>query len=131
MSEKRETVTEKVEEVVEEAVEKAESSATDKLKSIKEDVEERVKNIHVEEELTTLSDKIKSFVIKFGTILITLGVVLGLAKSIVSGFVAMGDNFLNGLFSMFFSVSAILVGAFVIFLLIEIKDQLIKLNEKK
>lgn len=103
--------------------------ATDQAKKAFNQTTEKLKNMKVEENLNSISAKVKDFVIKYGTILITVGVVLGLAKSLVSGVVAMSDNFIDGLFTMFFSASSILLGAFVIFLLIEIKDQLVKSNK--
>ncbi len=71
---------------------------------------------------------IKKFVVQFGEIIINILVVLGLLAAVIAGFGAMKWSFIGGLITLFGGVAAVVVLAFVIYLLIDIRDNLKNLN---
>lgn len=71
---------------------------------------------------------IKKFVVQFGEIIINILVVLGLLAAVIAGFGAMKWYFIGGLITLVGGVAAVVVLAFVIYLLIDIRDNLKNLN---
>lgn len=71
---------------------------------------------------------IKKFVVQFGEIIINILVVLGLLAAIITGFGAMKWSFIGGLITLIGGVAGVVVLAFVIYLLIDIRDNLKNLN---
>lgn len=71
---------------------------------------------------------IKKFVVQFGEIIINILVVLGLLAAVIAGFGTMKWSFIGGLITLFGGVAAVVVLAFVIYLLIDIRDNLKNLN---
>lgn len=78
----------------------------------------------------------KNFILKTGEFLVALVVILGVILSIVYAYLVAstpliggGDIFLFLILSVF-GISAVMLGAFLIYLLIDIRDQLRSINEK-
>lgn len=73
---------------------------------------------------------LKNLVIQSGEIIINVMVVLGLFGSLIAGFGAMSYSFIGGLMTLIGGVSGVIVIAFVVYLLIDIRDNLKQLNDK-
>ncbi len=73
---------------------------------------------------------LKNFVVQFGEMIINILVVVGLLIALIAGVTAMKYSFIGGLISLVGGVAGVIVFAFVIYLLIDIRDNLKQLNEK-
>lgn len=73
---------------------------------------------------------IKKIVVQFGEIIINVLVALGLVASLIAGFGAMSYSFIGGLLTLIGGVCGVVIVAFVIYLLIDIRDNLKQLNNK-
>lgn len=74
---------------------------------------------------------LKNFVVQFGEMIINILVVVGLLIALIAGVTAMKYSFIGGLISLVGGVAGVIVFAFVIYLLIDIRDNLKQLNENK
>lgn len=78
----------------------------------------------------------KNFILKIGESLIRIVVILGVIVSIVYAYLMAsvpligGGNIIVFLILSIFGISAVVLGAFLIYLLIDIRDQLRFINEK-
>ena len=114
---------EHIEEVKEEVKEGAEATSetiSDKAEAAKESIEEKVdKGVKA---LAPITDKVRELVLGFGEIILTVTVIIGLVSAVISGLSDMGNvGFFTGLGNMFQSISSVIMGALVIFLLFAIK----------
>lgn len=73
---------------------------------------------------------LKKFVLQFGEIIINVLVGLGLLGVLISSFGTMQYSFMGGLMMLIGGTAAVIVMAFVVFLLIDIRDNLKQLNDK-
>ena len=64
---------------------------------------------------------LKKFIIQFGEVIINILVVIGLLVSVIAGFAAMSYSFLGGLMTLIGGVAGVVLFAFVIYLLIDIR----------
>ena len=71
---------------------------------------------------------LKNLIVKSGEIIINTLVVLGLLGSLIAGFGAMSYSFIAGIMTLVGGVAGVIVLAFVIYLLIDIRDNLKNLN---
>lgn len=74
---------------------------------------------------------LKNFVVQFGEMIINILVVVGLLIALIAGVTAMKYSFIGGLISLVGGVAGVIVFAFVIYLLIDIRDNLKQLNADK
>lgn len=108
-SSKVEEVVEKVEETVKETVEDVKEGASSMF--------DKCLNI-----ISPITDKVRSFVLGFGEIILTISVIIGLVSAILAGVSEMGNvGFFTGLSSMLQGMISVVMGALVIFLLFAIK----------
>jgi uncharacterized membrane protein len=73
---------------------------------------------------------LKNIIVKSGEIIINVLVVLGLLGSLIAGFTAMSYSFIGGLMTLIGGVAGVVIVAFVVYLLIDIRDNLKQLNNK-
>lgn len=73
---------------------------------------------------------LKNIIVKSGEIIINVLVILGLLGSLIAGFGAMSYSFIGGLMTLIGGVAGVIIVAFVIYLLIDIRDNLKQLNNK-
>lgn len=73
---------------------------------------------------------IKKFIIQFGELIINVLVGLGLFISVIGGISAMTSSFIFGLITLVSGVAVTTLFAFVVYILIDIRDQLKQLNNK-
>lgn len=73
---------------------------------------------------------LKNIIVKSGEIIINVLVILGLLGSLIAGLTAMSYSFIGGLMTLIGGVSGVIIVAFVVYLLIDIRDNLKQLNNK-
>lgn len=73
---------------------------------------------------------LKKFVVQFGEIIINVLVGLGLLGVLIASIGAMQYSFMGGLMILIGGTAGVTVLAFVVFLLIDIRDNLKELNNK-
>ena len=107
--------TSKVEEVVE--------KVTDTVEDTVEDVKDGAKSMFDKclNIMSPITDKVRSFVLGFGEIILTVSVIIGLVSAILGGISDMGNvGFFTGLSNMLQGMISVVMGALVIFLLFAI-----------
>ncbi len=73
---------------------------------------------------------LKEFIVKSGEMIINVFVVLGFISSIISGLATMRFSFFGGLMTMCIGVAVVILVTFVLYLLIDIRDNLKQLNKE-
>lgn len=73
---------------------------------------------------------IKNFIIQFGEIIINILVILGLIVAVIGGLGAMKFSFIGGLITLVGGVAGVVLFAFIVYLLIDIRDNLKNLNRE-
>ncbi len=73
---------------------------------------------------------IKKFIVQFGELIINVLVIFGLFVSVVAGLSTMTSYFIFGLITLVSGVAITILFAFVVYILIDIRDQLKQLNNK-
>jgi pilus assembly protein TadC len=73
---------------------------------------------------------IKKYVVQFGELIINVLVCLGLLGVLISSIGAMSYSFMAGLMMLIGGVAGVVLVAFVVYILIDIRDQLKQLNNK-
>ena len=73
---------------------------------------------------------LKDLIVKSGELIINVLVILGLISSVLAGFAAMSYSVIGGLMTMIGGVAGVIVVAFVVYLLIDIRDNIKQLNNK-
>lgn len=139
-SAKKETIDE-IKETVHDLGEKAKeatASAKEKMNEFAHDANEA--RVHITEKLidTTektfdffepITHKVRSIVLGFGEVVVTIFVVIGIIEAVIGGLSDMANvGFFAGLSSMFQEIVSVGMGALVIFLLFAIKESLDKKN---
>ncbi len=74
---------------------------------------------------------LKNFIIQSGELIINILVVIGLLIALVSGIGAMQFSFMMGLVTLLAGVAGVILLAFVLYLLIDMRDNLKQLNADK
>lgn len=74
---------------------------------------------------------LKNFIIQSGELIINVLVVIGLLIALVSGIGAMQFSFMMGLVTLLAGVAGVILLAFVLYLLIDMRDNLKQLNADK
>ena len=74
---------------------------------------------------------LKNFIIQSGELIINALVVIGLLIALIAGISAMQFSFMGGLMALLAGVAGVLLLAFVLYLLIDIRDNLKELNSNK
>jgi len=86
------------------------------------------------EKLNIFIEKIrmlKNFIIQSGELIINVMVVVGLLIALVAGISAMKYSFIMGLVTLLTGVAGVILLAFVLYLLIDMRDNLKQLNADK
>lgn len=137
MNEIKDDIKETVHELGEKAKE-ATASAKEKMNEFAHDANEA--RVHITEKLidTTektfdffepITHKVRSIVLGFGEVVVTIFVVIGIIEAVIGGLSDMANvGFFAGLSSMFQEIVSVGMGALVIFLLFAIKESLDKKN---
>ncbi len=74
---------------------------------------------------------LKNFIIQSGELIINALVVIGLLIALIAGISAMQFSFMGGLMALLAGVAGVVLLAFVLYLLIDIRDNLKELNSNK
>lgn len=74
---------------------------------------------------------LKNFIIQSGELIINALVVIGLLIALIAGISAMQFSFMGGLMALLAGVAGVVLLAFVLYLLIDIRDNLKELNKNK
>lgn len=74
---------------------------------------------------------LKNFIITSGELIINALVIIGLVVSAVSGLVAMKFSFFGGLLTLISGVAGVVLVAFILYIMIDIRDNLKLLNNKE
>lgn len=74
---------------------------------------------------------LKNFIIQSGELIINALVIIGLLIALIAGISAMQFSFMGGLMALLAGVAVVVLLAFVLYLLIDIRDNLKELNKNK
>lgn len=74
---------------------------------------------------------LKNFIIQSGELIINALVVMGLLIALIAGISAMQFSFMGGLMALLAGIAVVVLLAFVLYLLIDIRDNLKQLNSNK
>lgn len=74
---------------------------------------------------------LKNFIIQSGELIINALVVMGLLIALIAGISAMQFSFMGGLMALLAGIAVVVLLAFVLYLLIDIRDNLKELNSNK
>lgn len=74
---------------------------------------------------------LKNLIVTSGELIINVLVILGLLGSLIAGFAAMSYSFMGGLITLIGGIVGVVIVAFVVYLLIDIRDNLKQLNNSK
>jgi hypothetical protein len=73
---------------------------------------------------------LKNFIITSGELIINVLVVIGLIIAVIGGFTAMQFSFFGGLLTLLSGAAGVVLLAFILYILIDIRDNLKQLNNK-
>ncbi len=74
---------------------------------------------------------LKNFIIQSGELIINALVIIGLLIALIAGISAMQFSFMGGLMALLAGIAVVVLLAFVLYLLIDIRDNLKELNKNK